>query len=291
MILSIVIFVISIASSAFFVYLLLTSKSYDNFIEPIDSKEFQLKEIFGAGFKLTQILKIDFKSKRANALRSEAIILYGEKYGDYYLRVLYAQKFAVCFLVFIVACVFACFADVDSKLIMFGLGILLAGVLYYYFETNSTKKIGKRSVMFLGEFPNAIATIALLVNSGMMLREAWSDVAYSSDEELYLQMQKVTEDINNGKSESDALYAFALRCATPEIKKFTSFIVQGLEKGSKDLAYALKTQSEELWEMKKQSVLQQGELASSKLLIPIMIMFIGILIMVIGPIMTNLGIG
>ena len=52
----------------------------------------------------------------------------------------------------------------------------------------------------------------------------------------------------------------------------------------------LKNQNDELWETKKQNVLQQGEVASSKLLIPIMIMFVGILIMVMGPIMTNLGI-
>ena len=75
-----------------------------------------------------------------------------------------------------------------------------------------------------------------------------------------------------------------------EIKKFTAFIVQGLEKGSRDLAIALRNQTDELWELKKQNVLKQGELASSKLMMPLMIMFAGILVMVMGPIMTNLGI-
>ena len=102
-------------------------------------------------------------------------------------------------------------------------------------------------------------------------------------------MRKVNEEIDNGTSEIDALYNFANRCVTPEIKKFTSFIVQGLEKGSKDLANALTNQTRELWELKKQNTLRQGELASSKLMIPLMVMFIGILIMIIGPIMTNLG--
>ena len=96
--------------------------------------------------------------------------------------------------------------------------------------------------------------------------------------------------MDNGVSEIDALYNFANRCVTPEIKKFTSFIVQGLEKGSKDLAFALKNQTDELWEIKRQNTLRQGELASSKLMIPLLVMFFGVLIMVIGPIMTNLGI-
>ena len=100
----------------------------------------------------------------------------------------------------------------------------------------------------------------------------------------------VNEEIDNGVPEIDALYNFGNRCVTPEIKKFTSFIVQGLEKGSKDLANALRNQTDELWQLKKQNTLKRGELASSKLMIPLMIMFIGILIMVMGPIMTNLGI-
>lgn len=173
---------------------------------------------------------------------------------------------------------------------MFVFGILFSVVIYYYFSTLSTKKIKKRSIQFMNEFPNAVSTVALLVNSGMILREAWNEVAMSDDSELYLEMRKVNEDINNGISEIEALHSFANRCVTPEIKKFTSFIVQGLEKGSKELSQTLKLQTEELWESKKQNVIQQGELASNKLLIPIMIMFIGILIMVMGPIMTNIAV-
>ena len=78
-------------------------------------------------------------------------------------------------------------------------------------------------------------------------------------------------------------------CVTPDIKKFTSFIVQGLEKGSKDLADALRMQTDELWQIKKQNTIKRGELASGKLMIPLMIMFAGILIMVMGPIIGNLG--
>jgi tight adherence protein C len=52
----------------------------------------------------------------------------------------------------------------------------------------------------------------------------------------------------------------------------------------------LQDQSKEVWSAKKHSVKRQGEKAASKLLIPIMLMFIGILIMVIVPIFTNMGI-
>lgn len=290
MIAHLIILIITIISSVTFVLALLGSGKYNNYIEPLDDKEFPLKDIYGAGFVLSELLKLDYRSKFANSLRQEAVILYGEKYAEFYIRVLYAQKFAFCWLVLVVSGVLACFAAPSDSPLLFGIGLVMVGTIYYYFNTLASKKIKERSSLYLKEFPGVVSTIALLVNAGMMLREAWTDVAYSGDDGLYTQMQQVSIDMNNGMSESDALYAFSLRCATPEIKKFTSFIVQGLEKGNQDLAFSLKNQSDELWEVKKQNVLQQGDLAASKLLIPIMVMFVGILIMVMGPIMTNLGI-
>jgi len=285
-----IILIITVIASVTFVLALLGSGKYSSYIEPLDDKEFPVKEIYGAGFVLADLLKLDYRSKFANSLRQEIIILYGEKYAEFYVRVLYAQKFAICWLVLVVAGIFACFAAPSDSLLLFGIGLVMVATVYYYFNTAAGKKIKEKSTKYLKEFPGVVSTIALLVNAGMMLREAWTDVAYSGEGGLYEQMQQVSVDMDNGMSEGDALYAFSLRCATPEIKKFTSFIVQGLEKGNKDLAFSLKNQSDELWEVKKQTVLQQGDLAASKLLIPIMVMFIGILIMVMGPIMTNLGI-
>lgn len=289
MIASIVILIVTVLSSLLFVIFLATSSKYNQYIDTIDEKEFPVKSIYGAGFLLAEKLKIDYKSKFANDLRQQVVILYGEKYSEFFVRVLYAQKFSTCWLVLVASGIFSCFAQGSDSLVIFGLGLVMVGVVYYYMNTLAANKIKKKSAIYLKDFPGVVSTIALLVNAGMMLREAWTEVAYSSSGDLYAQMQRVSEDMDNGVSESDALYAFSLRCATPEIKKFTSFIVQGLEKGNKDLAFSLKNQSDELWEIKKQNVLQQGDLAASKLLIPIMVMFIGILVIVMGPIMTNIG--
>ena len=60
-------------------------------------------------------------------------------------------------------------------------------------------------------------------------------------------------------------------------------------KGNDELVIMLQNQSSEVWNAKKQDVRRQGEKASSKLLIPMLFMFVGILIMVIVPIFSNLG--
>lgn len=284
-----IIIVIAVAVGIIEIILLL-SKKYDELITPLDDKEFPFKDLYGLGFGLMSIFRIDFKSSAENSLRDRIRILHGEKFAEYYLRIYCAQRLTFTAITFLVCALLAALASGSDGIFIFIIGFLVSGAVYYYYYTSAEKKMMKNSTIYLRDFPNAISTIALLVNSGMVLRDAWTQVADSDDKPLHLQMQKVQEDMNNGISEIDALYAFSLRCATPEIKKFTSFIIQGLERSNKDLAAALRNQSAELWEIKRQTTLQQGQLASSKLLIPIFVMFVGILIMVMGPIMTNLAV-
>lgn len=289
MILTIIFSALSLVVGISFVVLLLTSGEFDSYIAPLDKETFKFTEIYGVGFKLLKILKIELKGKEANQIRESVTILYGERYSDYYLQVMYAQKISIIYMCFAIFSGISALAEGTDKILLFFVGLVMCGAMYYYFSTLPASRIKQRSADILSEFPHAVSTIALLVNSGMTLREAWREVSLSDETELYVQMRKVNDDMDNGIAEIDALYNFAERCVSPEIKKFTSFIVQGLEKGSKDLAYALQNQTNEMWQLKKQNTLKQGELASSKLLIPLLVMFGGVLVMIIGPIMTNLG--
>lgn len=281
---------LSLSVGLSFIILLLLSGQYEDYIKPLNKKDFMLPEIYGVGFLLIKIFKFDFKTRSANIQRENVAILYGERYADYYLRVFYAQRISVTYLLFSIFCAVSALANDTDRIVLLVLAIILCSVVFYYLSTISSERVKKRSIKFMDEFPNAVSTIALLVNSGMVLREAWKEVSTSEDSELYREMRIVNEEMDNGVSEIDALYNFGNRCVTPEIKKFTAFIVQGLEKGSKDLADALRNQANELWLIKKQNTLKRGELASSKLMIPLMIMFIGVLIMIMGPIITNLNI-
>ncbi len=289
MVLNIIFLALSLFSGFSFIILLLSAGEFESYIKPLDKKQFMLPEIYGVGFRIMKLFGFEFKSREANQIRENASILYGERYADFYLRVIYAQRISLVYFFFTLLTALCAFASGTDKIILFVLALVACAAIYYYLTVQSSQRVKERSIRFMDEFPNAVSTVALLVNSGMVLREAWREVSMSDDTELYMEMRLVNADMDNGVSEIDALYNFANRCVTPEIKKFTSFVVQGLEKGNKDLANALRNQADELWQYKKQSIIKRGELASGKLLIPLMVMFIGILVMIIGPIMSNLG--
>ena len=72
------------------------------------------------------------------------------------------------------------------------------------------------------------------------------------------------------------------------MRKFSSIMIQNMKKGSSELAYALMDLSSEVWRMRVNSVREEGEKASAKLLIPIFMIFGGILMMVAVPMLRGL---
>ena len=81
---------------------------------------------------------------------------------------------------------------------------------------------------------------------------------------------------------------FADRCALKEMRKFASLVAQGLNKGSADLANFLKEMADEQWAEKRSMVMQKAAKAETKLLIPTILIFVGILILIIVPIFGSL---
>lgn len=260
---------------------------YNELFEPLEESDFLFKEIYGMGYYVLEKFKYEYKSKSDRTLRQQLYILYGEKYTEYYLRAIHSQQITLSLTFLVIA--FALYGLADDVL-AFVVGVILSVLAYFYFGTLTSKKILARSEELLHDFSEVVSKLALLTNAGMILKEAWEEVAYNGAGIFYEEMQNAVVEMRNGISEIDAIYNFGTRCILPEIKKFSSTVVQGLTKGSGDLTIMLQEQSKEVWQLKKQLVRRAGEKANSKLLIPICIMFIGILIMIIVPIFTNLGV-
>lgn len=261
-------------------------KKHNSMFDVLEEKEYPLKEIYGLGYAVLETIKYNYKSKGDRKLRQQLDVLYGSKYCEYYLRVIHSQQITMAMTVLVIA--FALYG-LSSEILALIVGLVFAGLAYYYFGTVTAKKILKRSEELLHDFSEVVSKLALLTNAGMILREAWQEVAYGGEGVIYTEMQTAVNEMNNGVADVDAIYNFGTRCIIPEIKKFTSTIIQGMTKGNSELTAMMQEQSKEVWQLKKQLVRREGEKAASKLLIPICIMFVGILIMILIPIFTNLG--
>lgn len=260
---------------------------HNSLFATLSEKDYPLKEVYGLGYGILETFKYKYKSKSDVNLRKELDVLYGSKYSEYYLRVVHAQQITISLTLLVVSFILY---GISSEITAFIVGVAFAGLGYYYFANASKEKILDRSNEILRDFPEIVSNLALLTNAGMILREAWEEVASAGDSIIYKEMKVAVDEMNNGIAEVDAIYNFGSRCIIPEVKKFVSTIIQGINEGNTELIGMLQQQSREVWQLKQQIVRRDGAKAASKLMIPICLMFIGILIMIMVPIFTNLGV-
>ena len=251
--------------------------SYEEYVEDLSDNDYPMKFLYAVGFGWNCGKLLTLKGKIKAELIGQAKLLYDPNYSEYYAMVTWAQTLS---FVHILLCAGFIIAGVTDTLLFAMIGLICAAVFGYYFLTRMKEKLEARRMECVVELPEIVSTMALLINSGMVLREAWSVIADSKDGEIYSLMKSVNNEMKNGMSDVDAISKFGILSNTPEIKKFSSALVQGLEKGSKDLSEFLIKQSSEMWLLKKQIMLQKGEAAATKLLMPTVMIFLGIIIVV-----------
>lgn len=168
--------------------------------------------------------------------------------------------------------------------------LIVLAIVFYASDKELDKKIKKRNFSIRYDFPDFLNRLVLLINAGMTVPRAWEKIVADrkSTTYLYEELRTTYIEIKNGKPEMEAYEDFARRCRVKEITKFITVVIQNLKKGNSDLILLLKLQSNECWQLRKNMAKRLGEEASTKLVLPLMIMFVGILIIVILPAVMQL---
>jgi len=166
-------------------------------------------------------------------------------------------------------------------------GSVLVLVLVYAMYDEVSDQANKRRDAIERQFPNVVSKLALLVTSGMIMDKAWKQTAYSENTQLYKEMQKTSEELDNLVSPEAAYGAFIGRCNTKETTKLASAIMQNLSKGNAEIGSLLKGLAKEAWLERRHIAKRDAEKANSKLMIPTMLLFLIILIMLMVPVAMN----
>jgi len=259
--------------------------TYSEITDSVDPEKYRYPELFCIGFAIMKLLRISTKSEKARKRIREISEVQGKKYAEYYYYVINGAKLTYGFTALTFFAILGAMADSGAALL---LGVILSGMLMWYMEELMNDKLEERRDELLSDLPQMLSKLTLLVNSGMIIREAWEKVAYGGERVLYSEMQLTVKEMQNGVSDLEAFRNFADRCAVKEIRRFSSTMIQNLQKGNAELAYFLKDMSDEMWEEKMHLVKRKGEAANSKLLMPIGMIFVGILIMIIVPAFMNM---
>lgn len=155
-------------------------------------------------------------------------------------------------------------------------GFFLPDVLLYNSGQKRQQKIPR-------ELPDALDMLTICVEAGLGFDAALAQVARHSKGPVAAEFARVLQEIQIGKSRSEAMRALGERTTVPELKAFTAAVVQAAELGI-PIAHVLREQAREMRVRRRQRAEEQAQKVPVKITFPlIMFLFPALLIVVVGP--------
>lgn len=271
---------------------------YDELIELLDEKEFRLKNFLCAGLFLDETVPLTDRLPQAlqeplqrysGRILSQLTELYGARDRDDYAAIHRAGKWVMSLLVCAFCALFSLIScsngEYTNALIFAAAGPAVLCGMPFLMDRELNSKIEERREQIQMEFPEFVNKLILLVNAGSTISKAWEKIVAESrsTSPLFRELRVCMAEIQAGKPESVAYEEFARRCKVKEVIKFVSVIVLNLRKGGSEVIPTLRAQADDCWEARKATARRLGEKASSKLLLPMSIMLLGIIMIVALP--------
>ncbi len=97
--------------------------------------------------------------------------------------------------------------------------------------------------------------------------------------------------IKGGQSIYDALDMLSNECRVREISRFIGIIKRNIRKGGSDLAIQLKNVAKESEEISRERIRKKAETASTRLLMPMMILLLIVFVVIMIPAFCNFSFG
>jgi tight adherence protein C len=217
--------------------------------------------------------------------------LFGKKHAENKTKQLLARMMSYPMIgiasAFSISAIFLAAGNWATGFAILGVGSCISLVIVYAMYDELKDRVKKRRIAIAKQFPGVVSKLALLVTSGMIMDRAWKETSHSHESELYMEMRKTSEEIENLVSPEAAFGNFIARCSTKETAKLASAILQNLSKGNAEIGRLLKDMAREAWQERRHAAKRDAEKANSMLMIPTMMLFLAILVMLMVPIAMN----
>jgi tight adherence protein C len=141
----------------------------------------------------------------------------------------------------------------------------------------------KRQARLQATLPDAMDMLTICVEAGLGFDAALAQVARNADGPLAAELSRTLQEMQIGKSRTEALHSLAERTTVPELRVFVSSLVQASELGI-SVASVLREQSAEMRVRRRQRAEERAQKVAVKILFPLVIcLFPALFVVIIGP--------
>lgn len=182
--------------------------AYGQVIDAIDKKKFMFGEIYFIGFGFITLFHINIKTERGSKKIKEISEIYGRKYAEFYHYVITGGSIAYFLTLLPMG---FCLGAIANNVMLGVLGVVASALLMEYMSGEIKKNVNERREDILEDLPQMLSKFTLLINAGLIVRDAWFKVAYANDRPIYKEMQEACVEMNNGVPVREAVFHFADR--------------------------------------------------------------------------------
>jgi tight adherence protein C len=246
---------------------------------------FKLKALAPASLymlnKLKLMKRIDFYTIKVH---EKVVILYGNKQ---------AREITQWFIAEILTQIYLCliggtlFTILSNDLTAIGFGVFVAILIPFIGLKQLSSQVEHRKRSIILELPEVLNKIILLVNAGETVQGALIRTLTKTnnlqDNPLLKELKLTIQELQMNISFAKALENMSRRCSSQEVFMFTTTLLLNYRRGGDELVLSLRTLSKELWDRRKAVSRTLGEEAASKLVFPMVIIFVVVLIIVGAP--------
>ena len=183
---------------------------------------------------------------------------------------------------------------------MLAMGTISAAVAVFFFQDRDLHAlVEKRRREERKSYPEILQKLTLYLEAGLTVRAAFCRVAEEYEKEkthggrrreAYEEMLIATREIRMGVPEKTAYEGFGKRTGIREYVRLSTFLLQNLKKGSTTLLRQLKEEAQTAEELRMQNARKLSEEATTKLLLPMVLLLVIVMVMIMVPAFSNAGI-
>ncbi|NEW06489.1 type II secretion protein F [Paenibacillus sp. SYP-B3998] len=267
-----------------FLYLL-GFKKYNVFFKD-NPYPFQMKWLLPSSFLIVDKLQLMERLPDLTAkVHHKLLTLYGRSFTTHGSKLFFAELISASIGCLLVVSLLSVLAGADGTLLT--LGIVTAILVPVLMVRDLDTKIRKKQQHMILELPEVLNTIVLLVNAGETVNQAWIRCVQGrlnkEQTPLYKELAQAVYELEMNVSFAKVMEDFSKRCALHEVSLFTSTLLLNYKRGGSDFVMALQALSLELWQRRKSVSRTLGEEASSKLVFPMVLIFVVVMVIVAAP--------
>ncbi len=158
------------------------------------------------------------------------------------------------------------------------------------------KAISKRQTDMVRDLPRFLQRLSLLMHAGSTLPQAWKRICqdYEKIKEegvsrpLYEEALAVMASYETGVPFSTCLFEMNRYCSQMEVSRMTLLLIQNIKKGNRMVIESMDQMNREIWKTHLELMKKQGELVSTKLILPMLLQLAVVLGIVLTPVMLSL---